>query len=152
MLKKSWVELADYLSSRFSTGEHTLYIHMYVWVIRQIALEDVFYIFREDSVSDGDIRKLHLKGRRVFHRGDNPVMQPVIVPQKLYNRTHKRPTNGPSSPPLCLHNCSKAAKLLIVDGDGGKALWTVSFAFSLICFLQVMGDGVVIVTLYFNGV
>jgi len=41
---------------------------------------------------------------------------------------------------------------LIVDGDGGKALWTVSFAFSLICFLQVMGDGVVIVTLYFNGV
>jgi hypothetical protein len=79
-------------------------------------------------------------------------MQPVIVPQKLYNRTRKRPTNGPSSPPLCLHNCSKAAKLLIVDGDGGKALWTVSFAFSLNCFLQVMGDGVVIVTLYFNGV
>jgi len=58
--------------------------------------------------------------------------------------------------PLCLHNCSttqKATKLLIVDGDGGKALWTVSFVFSLICFLKVMGDdGVVIVTLYFNGV
>jgi hypothetical protein len=98
-LKKSSVELADYLSSRFSTGEHTLYIHLYVWVIREIALEDVFHIFREDSVSDGDIRKLHLKGRRVFHIGDNRVMQPVIVPQNLYNRTHKRPTNGPSSPP-----------------------------------------------------
>jgi hypothetical protein len=41
---------------------------------------------------------------------------------------------------------------LIVDGDGGEALWTVSFAFSLICFLQIMGDGVVIVNFYFNGV
>jgi hypothetical protein len=41
---------------------------------------------------------------------------------------------------------------LIVDGDGEKALWMISFAFSLICFLQVMGDGGVVVTLYFNGV
>jgi hypothetical protein len=128
---------------------------MYLWVIGEIVLEYVLHIFRKDSVSDGEIRKVHMKCRRVFQIGGTPVMQPVIVPQNLYNNTHKRPTNRPSSPPLCRHNCSttqKATKLLIVDGDWGKALWMVSFAFSLICFLQVMGDGVVIVTLYFNGV
>jgi hypothetical protein len=64
--EKSSVELADYLSSRFYTGEHTLYIHMYLWVIGEIVLEYVLHIFREDSVSDGEIRKVHLKGRRVF--------------------------------------------------------------------------------------
>jgi hypothetical protein len=66
-LKKSSIELADYLSSRFSTGEHT-FVHTYVCLgYSVIALEDVFHIFREDIVSDGDIRKLHLKGRRDFH-------------------------------------------------------------------------------------
>jgi hypothetical protein len=98
--EKSSVELADYLSSRFYTGEDTLNIHMYLWVIGEIVLEYVLHIFREDSVSDGKIRKVHLKGRRVFQIGGTPVMQPVIVPQNLYKGTHKRQTKGPFFPPL----------------------------------------------------
>jgi hypothetical protein len=39
---------------------------------------------------------------------------------------------------------------LSVDDDGEKDLSTVSFAFSLFCFLQVMKDGVVIVAWCFN--
>ncbi len=34
---------------------------------------------------------------------------------------------------------------------GGKVLWTICFAFLKICFLQVMGDDVVMVISYFNN-
>jgi hypothetical protein len=38
---------------------------------------------------------------------------------------------------------------LVVDGDGGNGF--VDKFFSLICLLQIMGDGIVIVILYFNS-
>jgi hypothetical protein len=39
-----------------------------------------------------------------------------------------------------------------IDDDGEKDLWTVSFAFSWFCFLQVSEDGVVIVAWCFNKI